>query len=63
MPRLPASVTASTSSTTTQTQCGAISLNMAKTLTMVALLGFGGPGVRTAIRLMTRLFALLQSAL
>lgn len=57
MTRLAAVIASGTASVAAQPQCRAIGLNVAETLAVVALLGFGGARERAAVRFVARLFA------
>lgn len=58
-----AAVASSSSSSSRKSQGRAISLNVAETLAVVALLGIRSPGLRANIGFMTRLFAVVAKAL
>jgi len=60
---LAARVAAVVAGTTTQAQSRAVSLNMAKALAVVALLGLGSPRGRAVIALVARLLAVVAQAL
>lgn len=55
--RLATVVAPAAGASTAQAESRAVSLNVAKTLAVVALLGFGGTGKRAAIGLVARLLA------
>jgi hypothetical protein len=56
-------VAAAAGASATQTESGAVSLHVAESLAVVALLGLGGTGKRAAVGLVTRLLAVVAETL
>jgi hypothetical protein len=56
-------VAPSASSSTAQAESRAVGLDVSKALTVVALFRFGGAGMRTSVRLMARLLAVIAEPL